>query len=71
MALDLISARFGTDPDSCALTGRPALGGAIPGLKPRAESCCPFGAKERRRILMFIFIARRRIALQVNFGISD
>jgi hypothetical protein len=30
---------------SCAPLGRVAVGGRFPGLKPRAESCSPFGAK--------------------------
>jgi hypothetical protein len=32
---------------SGALTGRGAVGVRFPGLKPRAESCSPFGAKAR------------------------
>jgi hypothetical protein len=63
-----MSDRGETDPaEPGALSGR-SLGDTSPGLKPRAESSCPFGVQNPLRNLKLTLIRESRIC---ELGLMD
>jgi hypothetical protein len=63
-----MSDRGETDPaEPSTLSGR-SLGDTSPGLKPRAESSCPFGVQNPLRNLKLMLIRESRIC---ELGLMD